>query len=165
MRVQLVAGGAFISYYDINQGNRRAVPKKSLYAPLSRHDYEVLARFRFLLRTFLTFSQVAARKVGLTPQQHQALLAIHGMPDAAGCSVGDLARFLGVRPNSAVGLANRLVKAGLLRREADPQDGRRVTLTLTVRAARLLAALSAIHRDELRRLSADLKPLLDRVSR
>lgn len=131
--------------------------------PLSRHDYEVLARFRFLLRTFLTFSEAAARQAGLTPQQHQALLAICGCPGGAGCGVGDLARFLGIRHHSAVGLADRLVKAGLLRRKADPVDGRRVMLTLTTRASRSLAALSAIHRDELRRLSADLKPLLDRV--
>lgn len=141
------------------------MPKKISTAPLNRHDYEVLARFRFLLRTFLTFSQVAARKAGLTPQQHQALLAIHGMPDSAGRGVGDLACHLGVRPNSAVGLTNRLVKAGLLRREADPYDGRRVMLVLTARAEQLLATLSASHRDELRRLSADLRPLLDRVCR
>lgn len=139
--------------------------KKTSNSPLSGRDYEALARFRFLLRTFLTFSQVAARKAGLTPQQHQALLAIRGMPDGAGCGVGDLARFLGIRPHSAVGLTNRLVKAGLLQREADPQDGRRATLALTRRGDRLLAALTAIHRAELRRLSADLKPLLDGVCR
>ncbi|MEO8894626.1 MAG: MarR family transcriptional regulator [Rhizomicrobium sp.] len=139
--------------------------KKKSNALLNRQDYETLARFRFLLRTFLTFSQVAARKAGLTSQQHQALLGIRGMPNAAGCSVGDLAHFLGVRPNSAVGLTNRLVVAGLLLRKDDPQDGRRVTLALTARADRLLAALSATHRDELRRLSADMMPLLDRVCR
>ena len=137
--------------------------KKKKITPLSRHDYEVLAHFRFLLRTFLAFSQTAARQAGLTPQQHQALLAIRGRPGPAGCSVGDLAAFLGIRHHSAVGLADRLVKAGLLRRKADPRDGRRVTLALTARAGRLLAALSAIHRDELRRLSSDLKPLLARV--
>lgn len=131
--------------------------------PLSQHDYEVLAHFRFLLRSFLAFSEAAARQAGLTPQQHQALLAVRGHPGGACCSVGDLAQFLGIRHHSAVGLADRLAKAGLLRRKADPRDGRRVTLALTARASRSLAALSAIHRDELRRLSADLKPLLDRV--
>jgi len=140
------------------------VSKKTSHTPLSGRDYETLARFRFLLRSFLTFSEAAARKAGLTPQQHQALLAIRGMPNAAVCGIGDLARFLGIRSNSAVGLTNRLAKAGLLRREVDPHDRRRATLALTRRGERMLAALSAIHRDELRRLSTHLKPLLDDVS-
>ena len=147
----------------MDQVHRGTVTKKKSIAPLNRHDYEVLASFRFLLRSFLAFSQAAARQAGLTPQQHQALLAIRGRPGPAGCGVGDLAASLGIRHHSAVGLADRLVQAGLLRRKADPRDGRRVTLVLTARAVRVLAALSAIHRDELRRLSTALKPLLERV--
>jgi DNA-binding MarR family transcriptional regulator len=134
--------------------------KKQGSRPLAASDYAALARFRFLLRGFVAFSESAARGAGLTPQQHQALLAIKGMPKTGGFGVGDLARCLRIRHHSAVGLADRLAGAGLLRRQPDPQDGRRVQLALTPRAERLLAGLSAIHRDELRRLSKDLKPLL-----
>ena len=40
----------------------------------SQADYEALSEFRYLIRCFLQFSQNAARAVGLTPRQHQALL-------------------------------------------------------------------------------------------
>jgi DNA-binding MarR family transcriptional regulator len=128
--------------------------------PLAAKDYAVLARFRFLLRGFVAFSEEAARAAGLTPQQHQALLAIRGFSTPQGFAVGDLAHRLQIRHHSAVGLADRLEEAGLLKRKSDPEDGRRVRLELTAKAERLLARLTAIHRDELRRLSKDLKPLL-----
>ena len=45
-------------------------------------DYKALAQFRFQLRKFLSFSEAAAHQAGLTPQQHQALLAIKGFSGA-----------------------------------------------------------------------------------
>lgn len=39
-------------------------------------DYILLANFRTKLRRFIAFSDNQARNVGLTPQQHQALLTI-----------------------------------------------------------------------------------------
>ena len=47
---------------------------------MSRGEYETLAAFRYALRQFLRFSEVAAQEAGLTPQQYQALLAIKGYP-------------------------------------------------------------------------------------
>ena len=41
-------------------------------------DYRVLAAFRASLRKFLRVSEDLAHGVGLTPQQHQALLAVRG---------------------------------------------------------------------------------------
>jgi DNA-binding MarR family transcriptional regulator len=127
---------------------------------LSARDYRALAGFRHALRHFLAFSEAAAAEAGLTPVQHQALLAIKGMPGAADVSVGDLAAWLGVRPHSCVGLVNRLVTLGLVSRHADPRDRRRMILRLTARAERRLAQLSVAHRDELRRLSGSLGALL-----
>ena len=48
--------------------------------PLSDREYRSLAEFRYALRTFLRFSEDAARAAGLTPAQHQLLLAIRGHP-------------------------------------------------------------------------------------
>src|SRR3546814_21162422 len=45
-------------------------------------DYAALAEFRAVLRTFLAFSEQRANEVGLSAQQHQALLAIRGAEDA-----------------------------------------------------------------------------------
>jgi DNA-binding MarR family transcriptional regulator len=122
-------------------------------------DYRALAQFRHALRQFLVFSEAEAAEAGLTPAQHQALLAIKGMP-AQPVSVGDLAAWLDVRHHSGVGLVERLVALGLVAKRSDASDRRRVFLKLTARAERKLAALSAVHRDELRRRAGALKALL-----
>lgn len=127
---------------------------------LKAGDYRALAEFRRALRQFLAFSETEAADAGLTPAQHQALLAIKGMPGSGPVSVGELAAWLGVRHNSCVGLVDRLADAALVTRRADPSDRRRIYVRLTALAERKLAGLSAAHRDELRRLSASLGPLL-----
>jgi DNA-binding MarR family transcriptional regulator len=124
-------------------------------------DYRLLGHFRHLLREFLAFSERAARAGGLTPQQHQALLALKGTDGPA--TVGYLAERLAIRHHSAVGLADRLTKAGLVRRKCDPVDRRRVSLALTAAAERKLARLSAAHAEELRRLAPTLREILARL--
>ena len=126
---------------------------------LSDSDYRSLAEFRFLLRQFLAFSEKAARKVGLDPQKHQALLAIRGF--GGNLTIGELAQKLLIRPHSAVGLVDRLVESGYVRRNSGEIDRRRVTLSLTAAAEKLLGSLSEAHRNELTRLSPALKPVLD----
>ena len=124
-------------------------------------DYRLLAEFRHLLRGFLSFSEDAARKAGLPPQQHQALLALKGYEGNP--TVGQLAQSLLLKHHSAVGLVDRLARAGLLARERDPKDRRRVTLALTAKAERALERLSATHQEELRRLAPGLKAILARL--
>ena len=58
-----------------NQTTARRMSQRPSHA-----DYEALSEFRYLIRCFLQFSQNAARAVGLTPRQHQALLTIKGFP-------------------------------------------------------------------------------------
>jgi DNA-binding MarR family transcriptional regulator len=132
-------------------------------AQLDRADYRTLAEFRYLIRRFLEFSQRAAGRAGLTPRQHQALLAIKGFPRDDSPSVGDLAERLCIRHHSAVELVDRLAEAGLIVRMHDPQDRRRVLLGLTAAAEELLASLSAIHLQELRALRPALLDILNRV--
>jgi len=112
-------------------------------------DYTVLAQFRYQLRTFLAFSETAAQNAGLTPQQHQALLAIKGLADPDGASVGDIAGFLLIRHHTAVELVDRMAKLKLIGREADPEDARRVLVKLTAKGEQKLRSLSRIHLDEL----------------
>ena len=78
----------------------------------TQQDYEALAEFRAALRGFLSFSEEAARAAGLTPRQHQALLAIKGSPGGTRLSVGDIAARLRLRHNTTVELVNRLLAAG-----------------------------------------------------
>jgi DNA-binding MarR family transcriptional regulator len=113
--------------------------------PLTDRDYQALARFRHALRVFLRFSEDAARSEGLTPSQHQLLLAVRGHHDGAP-SVGDLAEALQVRNNSVVGLVDRADAAGLTRSTSDPQDGRRRLVTLAPEGRAVLERLSDRHR-------------------
>ena len=128
-------------------------------APL-QVDYEALARFRHQLRLFLAFSETAAQKAGLTPQQHQALLAIKGFAGPASASVGDLAHFLLIKHHTAGELVNRMEKLGLLSRVVDAEDNRRVLVRLTKKGEQKLQALSQIHIEELRSVSPALGKIL-----
>ena len=124
--------------------------------PISAAELEALATFRYTLRQFLAFSDEAARAVGLTPQQHQALLSVQGFPGRAQVTISELAERLQIRHHSAVGLVNRLVALKLLRRVAGQTDRRQVFVRLTPAGARLLDRLSEAHRAELRRLGPQL---------
>lgn len=135
------------------------VPQQSRGA-LAPPDYVRLAEFRYLLRRFLAFSERAAARAGLTAQQHQALLAIKGFSRREAISVGALAERLGVRHHSTVGLVDRLVAKALVERQSSTGDRRRILLRLTPKAERRLAALSLVHRRELKRLAPLLQALL-----
>lgn len=123
-------------------------------------EYATLAAFRYELRQFLRFSEAAAEAVGLTPQQHQALLAIRGFPGPGEMTVGGLAERLQIKPHSAVGLVNRLAAQELLTRRASTTDRRQVFLALTPHGNALLAELTAAHKAEVRRIRTTLQELL-----
>ena len=93
--------------------------------PVTPAEYRALASFRRALRGFLRFSEDAARAVGVTPAQHQLLLAIKGFPGDGSPSVGELAEALQLRHHSAVELVDRAASAGLVRRIEDRDDARR----------------------------------------
>ena len=125
-------------------------------------DYQALSEFRYLIRRFLEFSQNAAKSRGLQPRHHQALLAIKGFPNGGPVTVGDLAERLRIRHHSAVELIDRLEEAGLVVRQPDSKDHRRVILDLTEQANAHLAELSATHLDEWSRIEPMLSKVLSR---
>lgn len=127
---------------------------------LDEDDYRALAGFRHELRGFLRFSEAAARAAGLTPQHHQALLAIRAA-GGGGLLVGELTTQLMLRPNSVSELVDRLAANGLAVRAPDGSDRRQVRVMLSDRASDILASLSAAHRAELRRLRPMLTRLLE----
>ena len=134
--------------------SRRRIPKS---------QYESLAALRYALRRFLNFSQDAARGSGLTPQQHQALLAIKGFPGRDYVSITELAERLQLRHHSTIGLVDRLARAGLLRRTPSAVDRRRVEVRLTPRGERVIERLSATHLQELRQLGPELHRLVGTI--
>lgn len=127
---------------------------------LTKSRFELLSAWRYALRRFLQFSEDAARAAGLTPRQHQALLAIKGFPGRDYVSVSELAERLGLRHHSAVGLVDRLARRQLVRRAPSGADRRRVEVRLTARGEALIGRLSAAHLRELRQLAPELRRLL-----
>ena len=123
---------------------------------LTDADYEDLLMLRSGLRRFLRWSEQQAEAAGITPAQHQLLLAIRGHTDERGPTVGEVADYLLLRHHSAVGLVDRADAAGLVARVRDPEDHRVVRLTLTPAGHKRLEALSALHLLELERLSQRL---------
>lgn len=132
---------------------------------ITKAQFETLAELRHALRRFLHFSHEAARAAGIPPQQHQALLAIKGFPGRERVAMHELAERLHLKHHSAVGLVDRLVRRGLVRRRRAAEDARRVEVSLTARGEALIARLSAIHRDELRQIGPELRRLLDSMGR
>jgi DNA-binding MarR family transcriptional regulator len=136
-------------------------PKKGA---LSKTDYETLAEFRYALRKFLGFSEIAAGEHGITPQQYQALLAIEGFPGRSWVTVGELAEQLRTAHHSAVGLVDRMETMRLVKRTAARDDRRRVRVTLTAKGLKLLERLYLVHREELRSSGPQLTALLQKAA-
>lgn len=120
--------------------------------PLTKEDFEALARFRFGIRRYLRFSEEIVRKLGLTPQQYQAMLALKGFPDREWATMGELADRLQLRHHTVVELVNRAQAQGLLERVPHPADARSVRVVLTPDGESILGRLAALHRDELERM-------------
>lgn len=128
---------------------------------ITKSHYETLAEFRYALRKFIHFSEAAAQAVGLTPQQHQAMLAIKGFPGRDRITIGELAERLQIKHHSAVGLANRLVAEKYIRRLSDGKDRRQVYVTLTSRGESILNKLSATHQSQLSHIGPQISRLLE----
>jgi DNA-binding MarR family transcriptional regulator len=79
-------------------------------------------------------------------------------------TISELAERLQIRHHSAVGLADRLMTNGLLRREPATEDRRQVHLVLTARGEALLDQLAVAHKAELLRLEPELQELLRRLN-
>lgn len=120
--------------------------------PASERAIREAARFRYALRKFLRFSEEAARQHKVTPQQHQLMLGVAGFTGRGSATVSELAEFLQERPHSVVGLIERAVLHGLVRRSQDAQDRRVVNVSLTASGKRILSRLTALHRGEARRI-------------
>jgi DNA-binding MarR family transcriptional regulator len=139
-------------------------PTTPTRALLGKSDYERLATFRYTLRRFLSFSEAAARAIGLASQQYQALLAVKGFPGRESITINELAQQLLIKHNSAVGLVDRLEAEGLVRRQPAPADRRKVEIALTAKGTRVFQRLAATHHAELSRIGPQLRDFLEYVS-
>lgn len=111
-----------------------------------------LAEFRYALRKFLRFSELAARKCGVTPQQHQLMLGVQGFTGRGVATISELAEFLQERHHSVVALVERAVQGGLVVRTQDLVDRRVVNVSLTPAGRKVLLKLTQVHYEEAKQL-------------
>lgn len=117
---------------------------------LKKSDYVTLANFRNSLRRFLHETSEAARDHGITPQQHQVMLAIKGAEKKNWLSVGELANAMQVRHHSMVALIDRCERADLVKREKGELEDRRIArVSLTSKGEKIIEKLSFENRREL----------------
>lgn len=107
-----------------------------------------MAQFRYALRKFLRFSELAARSHGITPQQHQLMLGVQGFTGRGSATISELAEFLQERHHSVVGLVERAVQGGLVVRSHDAGDRRVVNVSLTRKGEDILRKLTRLHYEE-----------------
>jgi DNA-binding MarR family transcriptional regulator len=124
---------------------------------------QTLAEFRYALRQFLHFSEEAAVKAGLHPQQHQLLLQIAGIPHGVAPTISYAAERLGLRHHTVVELSKRCEQQGLIRRTQNTHDRRYVELQVTSQGQQLLQSLSEDHAHELYELAPRLIAALTQI--
>ncbi|HEX9040840.1 MAG TPA: MarR family winged helix-turn-helix transcriptional regulator [Trebonia sp.] len=123
-------------------------------------DFRHSLRFRVTLRRFLRWSEEQAAQVGLTPAQHQLLVAIKGHPGPRPPAIREIAEYLLLQSHSAVGLVDRAEAAGVVRRAPDPDDARVARVELTAKGDELVIKLTAAHLARLFDLAAALNELV-----
>ena len=122
-------------------------------------DYRRLLEFRTGLRRFLRWSEEQAEEAGVTPLQHQLMLAIRGDDDPRGPTIGAVANYLVSKHHSVVELVDRAEAAGLVRRIQDAGDHRMVRLALTRSGEEILEELGALTVAELSRLAPRMREM------
>jgi DNA-binding MarR family transcriptional regulator len=160
-RTSARAAGVLIVRPSRGDANAVARDHEEVARRLTDSDYTRLLEFRRELRRFLHWSEEEASAAGLTPAQHQLMLAVRGSPGDEPPTIGALADLLLLRHHSVVELVDRAEAAGLVQRQPDPDDHRVVRVALTRDGGARLEALSATHLEELDRLRRALGPLAD----
>lgn len=117
--------------------------------PLEKHDFEVLADFRYQIRKFERFSEEITREHGLTPLQYLLLLHVKGYPGREWATVGELADRLQAQQHGVVALISRCENLGLVVRRRSNEDRRRIEIHLLGNGEKTLNKLAQLHRAEL----------------
>ena len=130
---------------------------------LSHDQYRNLAEFRRQIRRFLHFSDMTTKEHGIEAQQHQLLLAVHGLPEDVRPTIREIAARLFIQHHSAVELVDRLEQTGAIARTPGTIDKREVWVRLTPAGLATLRQLALVHRAELERTGPELARALDSI--
>jgi DNA-binding MarR family transcriptional regulator len=98
-----------------------------------------VAQARFVIRNILRIVDEQARKAGLEPLQHQALIQVFGASEPL--QVNDVAARLGIAPAFASRLVRELENQGCITRSASDRDRRVTLVAATPEGERVLAEI------------------------
>lgn len=141
-----------------SKGRASQIPKKTARHPLTVTRQALLvagsdADFRRFLHNFLAFSgrvetirHAFGKLVGLSGVGYSVLISIFHLQEARGVPVGVVAEHLHLGLATLTVETGKLVERGLVAKEHDPEDRRRVLLRLTRQGERLLEDLAPIQR-------------------
>lgn len=145
------------------EGEQSGVPDPEAAQPVAPVAYRLLGEFRYEIRRFLAFSERAARRMGIEPQQHQLLLAVKGLPVGARPTIRTIAERLCVQHHTTVALVDKLEKRAFVVRERSTTDKREVLLRLTPKGETILRELSVLHQDQLASTGAKMVEALSAI--
>ena len=109
---------------------------------VDKQRFESLSEFRYRLRSFLRFSEDAARAEGITVLQYQVLLHTQGFPGREWASISEIAERLQAQPHGVVALVSRCEEANLVKRQPSITDRRQVEVHLLPAGRKKLEALA-----------------------
>lgn len=98
---------------------------------------DCMQNLRRIVKVLETYSEGVERHFGLTGPQ---LWALWELGRLGPCALKDLAAKMKLDPSTVVGVVDRLVNKGLVVRNPDPADRRRISLIPTARGQKVLAA-------------------------
>lgn len=104
-----------------------------------------LSLFRYRLRSFLRFSEDAAREAGITVLQYQLMLHVCGFPQRDWATISELAERLQSHLHGVVALVSRCEELGLVRRRQSRRDRRQVEVHLLAKGRKCLEQLAFEH--------------------
>jgi DNA-binding MarR family transcriptional regulator len=140
-------------------------PEYRPHMDLTDGEFEQLLALRTGLRRFLHWSEEQAKAAGITPAQHQLLLAVRGHQGELAPTIGELASYLLLRPHSGSELIDRAVTAGLITRHTDTTNASIVRVALTPLGAEKLRGLSPAHTQELAELGPTMRTFWQAIER
>lgn len=115
---------------------------------------DVTARIFRLREIFVKALDKTHAQFGLKPRMFLVLAALYRSGPPYTLSPASLMRYLMWSSGGLSQLLDRMTKAGFIRRQADPNDGRGVLVTLSPEGERIIVAVFTVHcRAELRLIS------------
>ncbi|AMN41498.1 MarR family transcriptional regulator [Rhodoplanes sp. Z2-YC6860] len=126
--------------------------------------FTAVAQVRYIMRKVFRMIDDDAKKLGLDPLAHQALLQVYGS-GKRGLRVSALAERLDIAPSFASNIVKHLVTEKLLRRGSDVSDMRAAVVTLTSEGRELCRDVDAQARVRVDALISRLEPEERKVAR